>query len=735
MTFSVYIGFQSYAKGYSASEIGKVPGSTTEIRATLTLLAPAGPVSGLADMSENRLNAETSPYLLQHRDNPVHWWAWGDEALAMAAAENRPILLSIGYSACHWCHVMAHESFEDEATAALMNANFINIKVDREERPDLDAIYQRALGIMGQHGGWPLTMFLAPGGEPFWGGTYFPKVPGFGRPSFPEVLNAIAQVWQDEPDKVTSNQTAILGALKSLGDSAPGGALSTAEADAFAETLDREVDRRNGGLGGAPKFPQCALLDLLWRHYRRTGNQESREAVILTLERMSQGGIYDHLGGGYARYATDERWLVPHFEKMLYDNAQILDLLCHVWLDTGEPLFRARTIETADWMLREMRTPEGAFGSALDADSEGVEGKYYVWQAAEIDALLGNNAESFKAVYGVSDAGNWENTNILNRLDPPALSDAPDEESLAQCRATLLAERNTRIRPEWDDKVLADWNGLAIAALANAARIFERRNWLEAAETAFAYITSTMSGGERLNHAARAGTTKPGDFVDDYAQMARAALVLQEVTGQDDYRALAETWLDVLDRYFWDAEHGGYFFTPSDGTALVARAKLSHDNATPAGNGTLVGVLARLYHLTGNAAYRDRAEALAGAFSGAMRDTFAPLGSMLAGVEELTAATQVIIIGERGEPGSEGLIDAAYATSLPSRVLQVVDDTAGLPSTHPAHGKDRLDGTATAYVCVGERCTLPVSDSTALLRTLRDAPSGSIDLPPDTTPA
>lgn len=669
-------------------------------------------------MAQNRLSQESSPYLLQHQANPVHWWSWSQEALDKAARENKPILLSIGYSACHWCHVMAHESFEDDATAALMNNEFINIKVDREERPDLDAIYQRALGIMGQHGGWPLTMFLAPGGEPFWGGTYFPKVSGFGRPSFTEVLTSISRTYQDEPEKIQGNREAILNALNGLGDSSPGEPLTTLDADALAQLLFNEIDTRNGGIGGAPKFPQCSMLDLLWRRYRRTGAPEMRDAVVLTADRMSQGGIYDHVGGGYARYATDERWLVPHFEKMIYDNAQLLELLTHLWLDTGNELFQRRATETSEWMLREMRTPEEAFASALDADSEGVEGKYYVWSANEINSLLGDDAAHFSDIYDVSQSGNWESTNILNRLLPPPDSTDPDEDRLSRCLATLLDVRDKRIRPEWDDKVLTDWNGLAIAALATAGRVFDQATWLNAAVTAFAYVTSKMSNGDRLCHASRAGVCKADEFLDDYAQMCRAALSLFEITGDSSYLDHAGRWAQVLDDYYWDADQGGYFFTPADGATLVTRAKLSHDSATPAGNGTMVSVLARLYHFTGDPTYRERAQKLVRSFSGQGKERYAPIASTLAGIEDLMSSVQIIIIGARGDTDCDALTNAVFSVSLPSRILQVVASGAELPATHPAHGKTSVKGMAAAYVCIGETCNLPITDPANLKLTL-----------------
>ncbi|HEX9490861.1 MAG TPA: thioredoxin domain-containing protein [Stellaceae bacterium] len=508
-------------------------------------------------MKRNALAEETSPYLLQHKDNPVHWQAWGPAALAAARAADKPILLSIGYAACHWCHVMAHESFENRDVAALMNDLFVNIKVDREERPDLDTIYQYALALLGEQGGWPLTMFLTPAGEPFWGGTYFPPEARWGRPGFPDVLRAISNAYQSDRDKVVNNAAALKQGLARLSAPQGGTGLSIDATDRIAERLVREVDPVNGGIGDAPKFPQPGVFELLWRAFRRTRQEPFRHAVELTLAHLSQGGIYDHVGGGYSRYAVDARWLVPHFEKMLYDNAQLVDLLTLVWQETGNGLYAMRVAETVDWITREMLTPEGGFSSSLDADSEHEEGKFYVWSEAEIDTLLGERAVRFKAFYDVSGGGNWEGHTILNRLRHLELADPATEAELAACRAILFHAREERVHPGLDDKVLADWNGLVITALANAATVFERPDWLDYAIDAFAFIAEQMSDGEgRLFHASRAGKKRHAAVLDDYANMSRAALALCEATGDAHYLARAEAWVAIADRHYWDAAGG-----------------------------------------------------------------------------------------------------------------------------------------------------------------------------------
>ena len=672
-------------------------------------------------MSGNLLAGESSPYLQQHRDNPVHWRPWGEAALAEARDANKPILLSVGYSSCHWCHVMAHESFEHLETAALMNDLFVNIKVDREERPDLDAIYQRAISLMGQQGGWPLTMFLNPEGEPFWGGTYFPREPRFGRPGFQDVLKHIHGAYINEPENVRKNQTNMVEALRKMADNNPGEDISEQQIENIGQMLLREVDPRHGGIGGAPKFPQVPILDILWRNYKRTGSELMRTAVLLSARQMSEGGIYDHLGGGYSRYSTDERWLVPHFEKMLYDNAQLLELISQLWQDTQEPLFKQRAEETVAWLLRDMVTGEGAFASALDADSEGEEGRFYVWQESEIDALLGADSEAFKAVYDVTPQGNFEGNNILNRLRYRPDDEALDEADMKPFRDELLAVRDKRVWPSWDDKVLADWNGMMIAALAFAAAVFERPDWLTAARRAWDYVADEMADGEHLCHSARHGQVKKIEFLDDYAEMSRAALMLFETTGEPVFLERAQGWMKIIDTHYWDADAGGYFYSPNSGETLIARSKSAHDMATPSGNGTLVGVLARLYHLTAEDAYLERAGALVRAFSGEIGERFAPMPTLINNSELLANAMQIVIVGASGEADCDAMIRATYSLSLPNRVMRVIDPGSSMPAGHPAAGKTQQGGKVTAYLCVGPTCSLPVTDAGALRALLQDA--------------
>jgi hypothetical protein len=685
--------------------------------------------------AQNLLARESSPYLLQHADNPVHWRAWGPDALAEAAADGKPILLSIGYAACHWCHVMAHESFEDDAIADLMNTLFVNIKVDREERPDLDAIYQSALVLFGEHGGWPLTMFCTPDGRPFWGGTYFPPEPRYGRPAFPDVLRHVRRIYDSEHAKVVGNATAIVDALARLSRPEPGGQIGANVLVSASQSFANEIDPVQGGVGGAPKFPHTPVFRLMWQGAHLADDRTVRDAVKLTLDRMAQGGIYDHLGGGFARYSTDTAWLVPHFEKMLYDNAQLIEFYTEAWQTTRSKLYAQRVAETCNWVIRDMRSKSandcsrnaydcGGFFSTLDADSEGVEGKYYVWTESEIDTLLGNHSADFKRAYDVTPDGNWERHTILNRSADPALGDAEAEAALARARAVLLNARCKRVPPALDDKILADWNGLMIAALARASQTFERPDWL-AAVTAFDFVTRCMQdidGSEtRLLHSWRNGTARHLATLDDYAAMSRGALMLYEAIGGGRFVDQARRWVAVLDRHYWDRESGGYFLSADDALDVISRTRNAHDNATPSGNGMMVEVLVRLFHLTGETAYRERAAELVGTFSGEVAKNAFPHATLITGAAMLDNAVQLVIIGRRGDETTDRLIRTACTAYVPGLILNVQPPGAVLPDGHPAAGKSAVGGTPTVYVCIGPTCSLPVTDPAALADALANA--------------
>ncbi|MFZ3032392.1 MAG: thioredoxin domain-containing protein [Parvibaculum sp.] len=675
-------------------------------------------------MSRNFLGTETSPYLLQHKDNPVHWRPWGQAALDEAKADNKPILLSIGYAACHWCHVMAHESFEDEAVASVMNRLFIPIKVDREERPDIDTIYMNALHMLGEQGGWPLTMFLTPDGEPFWGGTYFPKEPQYGRPGFVALMKEIARLFHEEPDKIDKNRLSLLPALKSQAAHNHPGEPTAEMLTVVADRLLDLMDPVNGGIKGAPKFPQTTLMNFIWRMALRSGRADLSAAVTKTLDHICEGGIYDHLGGGFARYSVDEFWLAPHFEKMLYDNAQLIRLLTSVWQETQKPLYARRIKETIGWLLREM-TVDGAFAASLDADSEGEEGRFYVWSEAEIDEILGADALLFKSVYDVSANGNWEGRNILNRL---ARADEPfseaEEATLEPLRARLFAARAPRIRPGFDDKILADWNGLMIAALAEASATFQRPDWIEMAERAWSFVTMKMMKNGRLHHAFRVGRLQHPAMADDLANMLDAALTLAEITGKTAYVASATRLARDLDAHYHDDELGGYFFTADDAEALIVRTRSVADNATPAANGTLPGLFVKLALMTGHAHWTARADELIRAFAGELSHNIFPLGSWLSSFDMRLSSLQIVLIGSTEE--TKEMAHAVFRLSLPNRILLRVFDGASLAPSHPAHGKTKQAGRPTAYVCHGETCSLPITNVAHLKSALQAARSEAL---------
>ncbi|MBO6947770.1 MAG: thioredoxin domain-containing protein [Rhodospirillales bacterium] len=670
-------------------------------------------------MSRNHLDRETSPYLLQHKDNPVHWYPWGNEALEAARSQNKPILLSVGYAACHWCHVMAHESFENPAIADEMNARFINIKVDREERPDIDNIYQTALQLLGEHGGWPLTMFLTPDGDPFWGGTYFPPTPRYGRPGFDQVLKSISHTYENAPDQVDGNVGAIRDAMQNALAPRGGGTMSLETLDQISAAAVRMVDPYSGGTQGAPKFPQPMFFRFLWAAHLRSNSAIFADAVTLSLDNMCQGGIYDHLGGGFARYSTDDRWLAPHFEKMLYDNALLLELMSDVYLKTRSPLYKKRAAETVGWLLGEMKNGKDgadgfAFAGALDADSEEEEGKFYVWSLDEVREVLGEDADTFAKVYDVTPDGNWEGKTILNRLHTMGWDNA-QENAMAPLREKLLARRATRIRPGRDDKILADWNGLVIAGLVRAGLVFDEPSWVGLATDVFAWVKSNMTAEDgRLRHSFCAGKLQHPAIIDDYANMARAALYLSEATGDDSYLTDAENWVKIADDHYYDQDQGGYFISADDTPGLVARPKPIFDNAQPAGNGTMAEVLVRLSLMTGKSSHRARAEQLVDTFMTEEPTHNIHHPTLLIAWELLMRGTQIVIAGDIDDPSTDALADVALKT--PNRLSVVTRIAPGkeLPANHAAAGKDTVDGNPAAYVCVGPTCSLPVTDPKAL---------------------
>lgn len=651
--------------------------------------------SSQSSFHKNALKQSSSPYLLQHADNPVHWQEWGEDVLRHAQDENKPLLVSIGYAACHWCHVMAHESFENDDIAAVMNDHFVNIKIDREERPDLDHIYQSALAMMGQQGGWPLTMFCTPDGKPFWGGTYFPPEARMGRPGFTDVLQSVYDTYKAKPDAVNSNVRALEGAMEELSSAKPGdpNVLSQTLIDDICDQLLTYMDREKGGMRGAPKFPNVSLLNMLWRAYTRRGEQAFKSIVLLTLKEMGDGGIYDHIGGGFARYSVDENWHVPHFEKMLYDNALLLDLMTEAWRDTHDPTLERKIRETIDWAHRELMVGAkgskkmAAFGSSLDADSIGPggkseEGAYYTWTEAEIDEVLDDNtARLFKQAYNIRPDGNWaegtqirhrhgrdEGINILYRVQQDDSGELADlEEVLINAGTALLTAREKRRKPFYDDKVLTDWNGMMIRALAHASRIFDEPDWLKSAENAFAFIADQCAKDKkgRLYHSWRQGKARHNALADDYAFMISAALALYEVTGKNIYRDKAIAWAQIMKDDFWDEKEGGFFQTSEDSNDVLLRPKIVADTAVPSANGQMAENLPRLAAIDTDNNWSGLHNELITAFSGAIEGSIYGLFTFFNGVMDGETLAHVTVKGDEDDDAVRALRQALARTSRP----------------------------------------------------------------------
>jgi uncharacterized protein YyaL (SSP411 family) len=678
----------------------------------------------------NRLANETSPYLLQHANNPVDWYPWGPEALAKARAEDRPILLSVGYSACHWCHVMEHESFEDPETAALMNERFVNVKVDREERPDVDSIYMTAVQQMTGHGGWPMTVFLAPDGAPFWGGTYFPPEPRHGMPAFRQVLTALADAWDNRRGDVSRSADELREMLQRTNAAAgQRSTLDTGILDRAFEGLAHRFDARHGGLGGAPKFPQPMLLELMLRHWRRTGSADALRMAEVTLRRMAAGGIYDHLGGGFHRYSVDAEWLVPHFEKMLYDNALLARAYLHAYLATGNDAYRRVVDEVLEYALREMRTPEGAFASAQDADSEGEEGVFYVWTPEEIDAALGpEDGPLVRLYYGVTEGGNFEGRSILHVTR--TLADAAKEagvtaermaDAVARGRTVLYEARAKRVWPGRDDKVLTAWNAMMIHTLAEAARVTERGEWRDAAVAAADFLLTKLRPEGRLLRTYKDGRAKIGAFLEDHALLADALLALYEATFDARWVAEARALADEMLARFWDEGQGQLYDTASDAEPLVVRPRDVFDNATPSGNSVAVGVLLRLARLVGEERYARPAVRVLEAMAATAERVPVGFGHLLGALDlHLSAPREVAVAGVPGERRTDALLQVLSRAYLPNVVVALArpDDAASAAVVPLLAGREMVEGKAAAYVCERFACRLPVTEPRSLAREL-----------------
>ena len=705
----------------------------------------------------NHLINESSPYLLQHAHNPVDWYPWGDEAFAKAAAEDKAVMISIGYSACHWCHVMEHESFEDVATAAVMNEHFVNIKVDMEERPDVDQIYMTFVQLTTGRGGWPMTVFLTPEKLPFFGGTYFPPVSRYNMPSFQQVLLSVSDAYKNKREDLMHSANDLLGEMRRVGiaEFAPQG-LTTGQLDSAFQSFVRTFDAKNGGFGGAPKFPPAMSLEFLLRYYKRTGNENALEMVKFTAGKMAEGGIYDQLGGGFHRYAVDSIWLVPHFEKMLYDNAQLIRVYLHLYqiarsaeknpvaaaAGIDSEFYKRVAVETLEYVKREMLDAAGGFYSTQDADSEGVEGKFFVWTPAEIAAVVGEeDAKVFNFYYDVSEEGNFEDQNILNVIDERAftggdatvterasgqpkstllnsrvsarsgaaykleISEVELDEILERSRKKLFDEREKRIKPFRDEKVLTAWNGLMLAAFAEAAAVLDSEDYLNVAKSNADFIIENLQKDGRLLRTWKDGKAKLNAYIEDYANVADGLIELFQVSGEVKYLSEAKRLADLMITEFWDEENGGFYFTSNDHEELLVRNKDFYDNATPAGNSVAADVLQKLAKLLGDDKYERFASTVLRLIAPQISRHPQGFGRALSAIEfNLAAVKEIVIIGEKGNE----LEREVWSEFLPNKVVVLSGGTDD--GTIPLIAERKIvDGKATAYVCENFVCQRPVT--------------------------
>jgi len=670
--------------------------------------------------AENLLSGETSPYLLQHAANPVHWRPWGKAALAEAKSRDCPILLSVGYAACHWCHVMAHESFEDADTAELMNTLYVNVKVDREERPDIDQIYMAALSSMGEQGGWPLTMFLTPDAQPFWGGTYFPKTQQYGRPSFVQILRAIDHAWSSKrPDIDQSAQTLATHVETRLARASPQGHHAPDLLSQLAGAILPMMDNEKGGLRGAPKFPNAPFLTTLWFQWLTSRNFECRGAMLFALRKMLAGGIYDHIGGGLARYSTDADWMIPHFEKMLYDNALLIRMANWAYSETLDELFRKRIEQTIDWLIREMRTPNG-FASSLDADSDGEEGLYYTWTDEQMAAALFDNSHLFDRFFSLGTTPHWEGAPVVFQSDAQIAASSADPQSADELRNALRTHREAnRTKPGRDDKVLTDWNGLAVQSLAEAGRALNRRDWSKLAEEVFAQIISSADAQGRLPHSVRGEKRLYPAFSSDYGAMINAAVSLHQATGAPRYLEQAEALRQTLDKWHSDESETGYFLTASDATDVILRPRGDVDEAIQSANGQIIEAIARLASATGNFGLAERANIIAVHAIARVKDQQYGQAGIINAASLAKNPIKLVIVSK----GESELVAVANRNPNPYRVdltREIEQGASALQLTEDAFASLERAG---AWLCTSRACLPVITDAEELARALKRAPN------------
>jgi uncharacterized protein YyaL (SSP411 family) len=685
------------------------------------------------DRHTNRLLHETSPYLLQHAHNPVDWYAWGEEAFAKAQAEDKPILLSIGYSACHWCHVMEHESFENQAIAELMNQSFVNIKVDREERPDLDQIYQYVVQMFGVGGGWPLTMFLTPEKEPFYGGTYFPPDDRFGRPGFAKVLEAAARYYREHKAEIRQTTQQVLQGLERLSTFRESDLpLKKTVIENAVRKLNNIFDETHGGFGTQPKFPNPMNLALFVRYWRATANEGYLRRALQALQKMARGGIYDQLGGGFHRYSVDAQWLVPHFEKMLYDNAQLIRLYADAYRITKEPFYRRIVQETVTYVQREMLHPEGGFYATQDADSEGEEGKFFVWTPEEVVAVLGPDVgEVFCRAYGVDPHGNFEHgKSILHDVVSPdwlahefGMEVAHIEQMLAEGRQKLFAAREQRVKPHRDEKIIVAWNGLMISAFLDAAEVLDDERIRQDAQRSIEFILSHLVRDGRLLHSYKDGQAKLPAYLDDHSCFVACLIDAFEATGDQRFLIRAEEFNAATIANFWDEVQGAFFLTGSDHETLIHRPKDPFDHAVPGGNSVATQNLLRLHYYTGEEEHLQKAEKTLRLFRDQMEDNPFSFGQMLCALDfYLETPKEVVIIGQRDEADTQALLRVVHETYVPNKILLVIDPAARASEAFahlPVGEMAQLQGKATAYVCYKFACSPPATDPAGLADLLK----------------
>ena len=666
-------------------------------------------------MTKNLLNKETSPYLLQHKDNPVNWYPWSEEAFKKAKSENKPVLLSVGYAACHWCHVMAHESFEDEETAKLMNREFINIKLDREERPDLDSIYQNALALLGQQGGWPLTMFLSSNKKPFWGGTYFPKEPKYGMPAFKDVLTSIAKSYASDQDAIIKNQTLIFKALSKLDTSNPIETNIEKFIVAAENNIIENCDLRHGGLNGAPKFPQLFIYDFLLNLYQQDQDEKKLNIITSTLDNICSGGIFDHVAGGISRYSVDELWLVPHFEKMLYDNAQLLLLLNKFYITTHQSAYKQKAEQIANWIISEMQDKDGGYYAALDADSEGVEGKFYIWSYVELKNILKDDLKFFCSIFNVTEEGNWEGNIVLSRYKQLHINE--EEEARVQLLLDKLAQyRKKRIKPQLDDKILVDWNGLTIEAMAYTGKVLNNNKYLKSAERAFSFIFDKMFVQNKLYHSNCMGINKHLGMLDDYVHLTKAALMLYETTSKYYYLEQSILLTKCILDYFFN-KSGGFYTNSDDQKDVILKNIQYFDNVTPNSNAVLLSIFSKISLVTSDKKYVQLYEDLIGKISKKISNQYLGSTSFLKNFSLIKTAKLLIIAGKNKDQ-NEIIYQRIYEHYLDNIMIIIIDKKSELDVKFSFYKDINVEEQTLIYICKDNTCSLPFTDVNLLKKYL-----------------